>query len=102
MMTALVNWLQGIQGSAAIAGLALLLLVEHIHPFLDLFRGSRRAWSRHLARNLALSVANGLIVAVVFAGLWVLAAEWAAERGIREITPAVMDEARTDLGLEGM
>jgi hypothetical protein len=29
-------------------------------------------------------------------------AEWAAERGIREITPAVMDEARTDLGLEGM
>jgi DNA-directed RNA polymerase subunit RPC12/RpoP len=28
--------------------------------------------------------------------------EWAAERGIREITPAVMDEARTDLGLEGM
>ncbi len=28
--------------------------------------------------------------------------EWAAERGIEQITPAVMDEARTDLGLEGM
>jgi hypothetical protein len=28
--------------------------------------------------------------------------EWAAERGIAEITPAVMDEARRDLGLEGM
>ena len=28
--------------------------------------------------------------------------EWAAERGIAEITPDVMDEARTDLGLEGM
>ncbi len=28
--------------------------------------------------------------------------EWAAERGITEITPAVMDEARRDLGLEGM
>lgn len=28
--------------------------------------------------------------------------EWAAERGIAEITPAVMDEAREDLGLEGM
>lgn len=28
--------------------------------------------------------------------------EWAADRGIAEITPAVMDEARTDLGLEGM
>lgn len=28
--------------------------------------------------------------------------EWAAERGIEEITPAVMDEARADMGLEGM
>ncbi len=28
--------------------------------------------------------------------------EWAAEHGIAEITPAVMDEARGDLGLEGM
>jgi len=28
--------------------------------------------------------------------------EYAAERGIAEITPAVMDRARTDLGLEGM
>lgn len=28
--------------------------------------------------------------------------DWAEERGIREITVAVMDEARTDLGLEGM
>jgi DNA-directed RNA polymerase subunit RPC12/RpoP len=28
--------------------------------------------------------------------------EWAAEHGISEITPAVMDEARADLGLEGM
>jgi len=29
-------------------------------------------------------------------------AEWAHDRAIEEITPAVMDEARTDLGLEGM
>lgn len=28
--------------------------------------------------------------------------EWAAERGIDEITPAVMDRARIDLGLEDM
>ena len=28
--------------------------------------------------------------------------EWAIERGISEITPSVMDEARTDLGLEEM
>ena len=29
-------------------------------------------------------------------------AEWAVERGIGEITPQVMDRARTELGLEGM
>ncbi len=29
-------------------------------------------------------------------------AEYAAERGVAEITPAVMDQARGDLGLEGM
>ncbi|MBI2216685.1 MAG: hypothetical protein HYU51_05250 [Candidatus Rokubacteria bacterium] len=29
-------------------------------------------------------------------------AEYAEERGIAEITPAVMDRARTELGLEGM
>jgi hypothetical protein len=29
-------------------------------------------------------------------------AEWAAERGIGEITPDLMDRARAELGLEGM
>ena len=29
-------------------------------------------------------------------------ADWARERGIAELTPEVMDRARTDLGLEGM
>lgn len=28
--------------------------------------------------------------------------DWARERGVAEITPEVMDTARTDLGLEGM
>jgi hypothetical protein len=28
--------------------------------------------------------------------------EYAADRGIAEITPAVMDRARVELGLEGM
>jgi hypothetical protein len=28
--------------------------------------------------------------------------EWAREHGISEITPAIMDRARTELGLEGM
>ena len=76
-MTDFVNWLQGIQGGAAVIGLAVLLLIEHAHPFFDLFRGSRKAWSVHLVRNLVLAGVNGLIVAVVFAGLWVMASEWA-------------------------
>jgi hypothetical protein len=29
-------------------------------------------------------------------------ADYAAERAIAEITPAVMDQARVELGLEGM
>jgi hypothetical protein len=29
-------------------------------------------------------------------------ADYAAEHGIEEITPAVMDRARSELGLEGM
>ena len=29
-------------------------------------------------------------------------ADWARERGIGELTPEIMDRARTDLGLEGM
>ena len=29
-------------------------------------------------------------------------ADWARERGIAELTPEIMDRARTDLGLEGM
>ena len=29
-------------------------------------------------------------------------ADWASERGIAELTPEIMDRARTDLGLEGM
>jgi hypothetical protein len=28
--------------------------------------------------------------------------DWARERGIAELTPEIMDQARTDLGLEGM
>jgi hypothetical protein len=29
-------------------------------------------------------------------------ADWARERGIAELTPEIMDQARSDLGLEGM
>lgn len=81
-MNVLINWLVGIQGGAAVVVLAVLLLVEHLHPFFDFFREERKAWSVHLARNLTLALTNTLIVALVFAGLWVFASEWAHSRGI--------------------
>ncbi|NNF59495.1 MAG: sterol desaturase family protein [Rhodothermaceae bacterium] len=64
------------QPVAAFVGLVVLLLAESAHPFFDLFR-ERRERGAHLLRNLALGAFNALIVAVVFAGLWVAAATWA-------------------------
>ncbi|PAP75102.1 sterol desaturase family protein [Rubrivirga marina] len=73
--------LQTTQAVAALAGLAALLLLESAHPFFELFR-ARRERSRHLVRNLVLGAINSVIVAVVFAGLWVAAAVWAEARGL--------------------
>lgn len=73
--------LQTTQAVAALAGLAALLLLESAHPFVELFR-ARRERSRHLARNLVLGAVNSVVVAVGFAGLWVVTAVWAEERGI--------------------
>ena len=69
------------QTAAAVALLALLLLAESAHPFFDFFRQRPSERGRHALRNLALGLGNGALVAVVFAGLWVGAAEWTAARG---------------------
>ena len=79
-MTALLSALEATQAGAALAGLVVLLLLEGAHPFFELF-GARKERGRHAARNLALGVANSVVVAVVFAGLWVAAAELAEARG---------------------
>lgn len=63
----------------AIGGLALLLMVETAKPFVHYFRGRER-WA-HAGRNLFLGLLNAGVVAVGFAGLWVLATVWADERG---------------------
>lgn len=69
------------QPLAAAGVLAVLLMAEGLHPFAEHFRqpGERR---RHAARNLALGLLNGATVALGFAGLWVIAAEWAGARGL--------------------
>ncbi len=75
--------LQFTQSMAAVAVLAALLLAETAHPFFDFFRDRQRLKDRgaHALRNLALGLANGALVALVFAGLWVVAADTASARG---------------------
>ena len=75
-MAALLDLLQTTQIGAALAGLVVLLLIESLHPFFDLFR-ERRERGTHLVRNLALGLLNSAVIAVVFAALWVWAASWA-------------------------
>ncbi len=72
--------LQQTQAGAALAVLALLLVVEGVHPFVEHFAGGRQR-GRHAVRNLMLGGLNAGLVAVLFAGLWVVAAEWARANG---------------------
>ena len=63
----------------------------------DLAEARRRpAWSTEAAERLSRvpSFVRGMVKKIY--------SDYAAERGIVEITPAVMDRARTELGLEGM
>ena len=57
---------------------------------------SRPRWSGESEERLARvpSFVRGMVKKIY--------SDYAAERGIAEITPAVMDRARTELGLEGM
>jgi hypothetical protein len=57
---------------------------------------SRPRWSSESEERLARvpSFVRGMVKKIY--------SDYAAERGIAEITPAVMDRARNDLGLEGM
>lgn len=69
------------QAGAAFAVLVGLLLVEGALPAAHHYR-SRGERGAHALRNLALGLANAAVVAVGFAGLWLLAAEWASARGV--------------------
>lgn len=57
---------------------------------------SRVEWSEAATRRLAAvpSFVRGMVKRIY--------TDYAKERGIEEITPEIMDRARTDLGLEGM
>ena len=65
------------QAVAAIAALTVLLGWESIRPFFA-YAQDRKARGVHVIRNLVLGGINALAVAALFAGSWVVAAEWAA------------------------
>ncbi len=62
----------------------------------DRAAASRPSWSAEAERRLERvpGFVRGMVKRIY--------ADYAVERGITEITPAVMDRARTELGLEGM
>lgn len=59
--------------------LALLLLWESINPFFHFPGGKARLF--HGSRNVLLGVANGLLTALAFVGLWWMAADASARHG---------------------
>lgn len=71
-----------IQIIAAFAGLAAMLIWESAHPFFELFRSGRKERGTHVVRNLLIGGVNALLIAVGFAGLWIMAAAWAEQSGV--------------------
>lgn len=59
--------------------LILLFLWESVHPFYDHFTGSFKSRGKHALRNIFIGALNGLLVSVVFVGLWLAASVWADE-----------------------
>jgi len=63
-MDALIGQLQQTQTAVAVAGLVLLLLIEHIHPFFDFFQGSIKKKGMHLLANMALGITNAVVTSI--------------------------------------
>ena len=80
-MAPLVQLLSTVQGASALAVLVLLLVAEGAHPFFAFWKDGR-ARRVHAVRNLAFGLVNSLLVAVVFAGVWLAVAEWTNARGV--------------------
>jgi sterol desaturase/sphingolipid hydroxylase (fatty acid hydroxylase superfamily) len=69
--------------AAAALVLAVLWIAESWAPFFTQFSGGGlRSRLRHDARNIALGMANGLLLAVLFGGVFTLASSWAETRNI--------------------
>ncbi|MFD2255387.1 sterol desaturase family protein [Luteolibacter algae] len=64
----------------AISVLVLLLAWETMHPFFDFAEGGKRLG--HGVKNFVLGVSNGAMTALLFVGVWLLAANWAEQNQI--------------------
>lgn len=71
-------------------------MVGRDNAFEEMERGPGLVWSDDARERLSRvpSFVRGMVKRIY--------ADWATQHDIREITPAVMDRARTELGLEGM
>lgn len=79
MMDPILAALQETQIIVLVGILILLFLWESVHPFYAHFTGSFKSRGKHALRNLTIGVLNGLLVSVVFVGLWLAASVWADE-----------------------
>ncbi len=80
-MDALFNALSGWRWPIAVSMLFLLLLWESASPYFLFFRKRTDNRLRHGGRNVFLGIFNGLVVAVVFVGLWAKMTDWTAANG---------------------
>ena len=81
-MAALLDVMKQTQTIAMLVGLVVLLLWESAHPFFAFFGSKRRERGKHALRNLILGALNAGVIAVLFVGLWGMAAIWAAQQQI--------------------
>ena len=79
-MQTIVSFFQQWQAIVTVAGLVLLLSWESFRPFFS-FRAKSSTRGVHVVRNLALGALNSVVVAAFFVSLWIISAEWAADRG---------------------
>lgn len=78
-MDSILAALQETQIIVMVGILILLFSWESAHPFYAYFTGSFKSRGKHALRNLTIGALNGLLVSVLFVGLWLTASVWAEE-----------------------
>ncbi len=78
-MEPILTSLQETQIIAMVVILVLLFMWESVQPFYTFFSGSFKDRGKHAFRNLFIGAINGLMVSLIFVGLWLIASLWAEE-----------------------